>query len=597
MVAGDSWAKNHLRSATRQSPSGAQFASQRPKAGSTSECRSTGSRTSSQARRGPRNGVDTSDQVAGGDREFGARRSRGEEDVGCSVAEGKISSGGPSSGGSHSPKQKFLERAKKRLAVAETELQSAVQKKSQCEQEVAEGEADLARMREEVPVPADPDEDANVEVQRLKARLVQLESIHGRPPRGSVEAAENIRSKVAKRRCVTINGARSQLLVGRQTSGTPRCIGHGRHGVRRHNHWIDLKGTRQVGKFLSAPICSVEHGPMRRVVSRYGLRRVRVGEASHPGPSSRLRARGSRVRSRSRSGDVSRDTRVSPDSVVSVVPATIPPGSNILPTWPDSDSHGRCSAGSVPVDVLDALEEDLWSGARASAKEDRSRNTFSRSECRGTVIHVDTEDEQPLVRVRDAASARAISDEDPLFRLLEVSTVVDSSIPVSSTMPAESPLPTWHDGNQSPRCARDASLVTSDRDSEHALAVRASSNADAGRRMAVFARSSGRPKRLRVAGHFQRISQTTTVPALPERLRDMEFDMTRGDSSSDHIAEEGHNPLDEAGSDSETEAWWEGKRVVKTIMTPKSQFSPTITWLKCAVHTIVQWIVGDMQFW
>ena len=95
---------------------------------------------------------------------------------------------------------KFLERAKKRLAVAETEFQSAVQKKSQCEQEVAEGEADLARMREEVPVPADPDEDASIEVQRLKARLAQLEPIHGRPPRGSVEAAENIRSKVTKRR-------------------------------------------------------------------------------------------------------------------------------------------------------------------------------------------------------------------------------------------------------------------------------------------------------------------------------------------------------------------------------------------------------------
>ena len=94
---------------------------------------------------------------------------------------------------------KFLERAKKRLAVAETELQSAVQKKSQCEQEVAEGEADLARMMEEVPVPADPDEDANIEVERLKATLVQLESIHGRPPRGWVEAADNIRSKVGKR--------------------------------------------------------------------------------------------------------------------------------------------------------------------------------------------------------------------------------------------------------------------------------------------------------------------------------------------------------------------------------------------------------------
>ena len=65
---------------------------------------------------------------------------------------------------------KFLERAKKRLAVAETELQSAVQKKSQCEQEVAEGEADLARMREEVPVPADPDENANVEVPTIEGQ-------------------------------------------------------------------------------------------------------------------------------------------------------------------------------------------------------------------------------------------------------------------------------------------------------------------------------------------------------------------------------------------------------------------------------------------
>ena len=101
---------------------------------------------------------------------------------------------------------------------------------------------------EEVPVPADPDEDAKAEVQRLKARQFQLESIQGRPTRESVEAAEKhpfeggkTASVVLCRRCVAINGARSQLLVGRQTSGTPRCIGHGRHGIRRHNPWIDLK--------------------------------------------------------------------------------------------------------------------------------------------------------------------------------------------------------------------------------------------------------------------------------------------------------------------------------------------------------------------
>ena len=69
---------------------------------------------------------------------------------------------------------KFLERAKKRLAVAGTEFQAAIQKKSHCEQKVAEAEADLARMREEVPVPTAPDEDAKAEVQRWKARLAQF---------------------------------------------------------------------------------------------------------------------------------------------------------------------------------------------------------------------------------------------------------------------------------------------------------------------------------------------------------------------------------------------------------------------------------------
>ena len=175
-------------------------------------------------------------------------------------------------------------------------------------------------------MPADPDEDARAEVQRLKARLVQSESIQGRPARGSVEAAENFRSSgVLCRRCNAINGSRSQLLVGRKTRGTPRCIGHGRHGVRRHNHWTDLNGTCQVGKCLNAPICSVEYGVMRRVVARYGLRGVLVGDTSHPGTSLRLRSRGSRVRSRSRDQD----------TVVSVASATTLLAINTLPTWPD----------------------------------------------------------------------------------------------------------------------------------------------------------------------------------------------------------------------------------------------------------------------
>ena len=93
---------------------------------------------------------------------------------------------------------KFLERAKKRL-VADVELQT-VKKKVQCEEEVAEAEADLARMRKEVPLPTDHSEDPGAEVLRLRARLAQLEATSCRPVRGSVEAAEGIRTKAAKRR-------------------------------------------------------------------------------------------------------------------------------------------------------------------------------------------------------------------------------------------------------------------------------------------------------------------------------------------------------------------------------------------------------------
>ena len=176
-------------------------------------------------------------------------------------------------------------------------------------------------------------------------------------------------------------------------------------------------------------------------------------------------------------------TQVDPESD-QMIPSTVP-------ATPVSLAQVRREFLPVPVDVLDALEHDL-------------------------------------------ASRVAV-------------TVPDSSIPVPTTMPAQSPLPTWVDGSQAmrvreesvldpgvPRSGRFAALSnTDDCDNECALVVRASSNADAGGRVAVPAGSASRPKRLHLVGHFQRISQATTVPAVPESSRDIEFDMTRGDSSSD----------------------------------------------------------------
>ena len=100
-------------------------------------------------------------------RQFGTGRHRGKE--------------GSPIGGSH---EREVSRTKKLLAIVDTEPQAAVKKKSHCEQEIAEADADLARLREERPVPG---EDSKTEVQQLRAQLAEIRDGH---VRGSEEAAE-----------------------------------------------------------------------------------------------------------------------------------------------------------------------------------------------------------------------------------------------------------------------------------------------------------------------------------------------------------------------------------------------------------------------
>ena len=153
--------------------------------------------------------------------------------------------------------------------------------------------------------------------------------------------------------------------------------------------------------------------------------------------------------------------------------------------------------------------------------------------------------------------------------------------------------------------AADSQHCPTQMDNECALVVRASSNTDAGGRVAVPAGAS-RPKRLRLVGHFQRISQATTVPAVPESSR--EFDMTRGDSSSDtesvqhHVEEDreedvaGVHPLEiddgrsdvgsavsedvETGDNLEPDP--EVREVIVTPMVPLSCGWTKSIWLKCS---------------
>ena len=93
------------------------------------------------------------------------------------------------------------------------------------------------------------------------------------------------------------------------------------------------------------------------------------------------------VRSRSRSGDRTREARMS-SGQESVFPATTQPAFHTLPAWADDSPQVRnvcprwgCSDGSVPPGVLDALEQDL--GLR-----DGVRTAFGTRD--GVVLDLDT---------------------------------------------------------------------------------------------------------------------------------------------------------------------------------------------------------------
>ena len=145
-----------------------------------------------------------------------------------------------------------------------------MKKKSQCEQEIAETEADLARMREERSASG---EEPKTEVQQLRARVAQLEEIQSRHIRRSEEVAEHIRTKAAKRQ---VGGCAEDVL--------PHRAGwlDDRQDMESASAITSLSpGARQDGEFRTT-VRTLEHGAVRRVTG-WVYRGIRVGEASHPG--------------------------------------------------------------------------------------------------------------------------------------------------------------------------------------------------------------------------------------------------------------------------------------------------------------------------
>ena len=171
---------------------------------------------------------------------------KGTEGVGGGIEAGQESGGSSPVGGSDCHDRAVL-RTRPRSG-----WQSPIQNfKLQWQARDCEAEADLARMQEEHSVSS---EEPKFEVQQLRARVAQLEEIRGRHVRGSEEAAEHIRTKVAKRR---VGGCAEDVLPS-----TEQDLVCGWTTSRQNSgeHWMWQTSSQASSPGLSWPQVDVENG-------------------------------------------------------------------------------------------------------------------------------------------------------------------------------------------------------------------------------------------------------------------------------------------------------------------------------------------------
>ena len=138
--------------------------------------------------------------------------------------------------------------------------------------------------------------------------------------------------------------------------------------VRSHLHWGPGPHPEDQGHGgrVRRTFASVDkrQGILRTLNSRYGLRGVRVGEASHPGPASKRR-RTQRFTALQRSRDSGGES--SSDDILG-------------PTQVDSDSKDeQPRSASVPPDVMEMLEHDVCELYRGSQSSDARGSKCTRA--------------------------------------------------------------------------------------------------------------------------------------------------------------------------------------------------------------------------
>ena len=219
------------------------------------------------------------------------------------------------------------------------------------------------------------------------------------PVRNSVDAAESLRKRLTTRKMgncpednIPTDAQDLHSWLESRAVGVARCPRRSRYRISQSVDGIDFQRRFCVAQFEST-VDGGPHGALSWVCarnSRYGLRGVKIGEASHPGPPKRVAGDGGTVRSRQRcrsrgntwiSSDVEPLVPFSRTSVM-CTRSTVPPSTGpLLDAGVDSQfvQHVAPGVDAPSRDIaapstLDTLEEDLLHNNGGSGSSVRQRS-------------------------------------------------------------------------------------------------------------------------------------------------------------------------------------------------------------------------------
>ena len=233
---------------------------------------------------------------------------------------------------------------------------------------------------------------ARSRLERLRLEAEQSRATSAKPQTGHPHTNRWFRRSAE----IAADGGRTPIEI--ESSGNSAGPGVPTEAVRRRGHWhkpesSSTSTTKPIWRWCEE---REEHG--ESWPSTWGLRGVRVGEASHPGPSTGQRNRRHHSRSRNVAADELLVRPIEGRDVIPRMASKNEPGSNRFAALADAETvpvgTQELEEVRVPETIIDALAEDLERPSRrlvlvgGGHQTDGRRGHSDHATSRSTIAHV-----------------------------------------------------------------------------------------------------------------------------------------------------------------------------------------------------------------